>query len=384
MPRRLIQTLKTSAGTAALVSALVLVAPADADSLKREGLPAIEGVTLISVEDGELKYRTAAGDRSAPLKEITDLTIDNVPAFATGLKAFKADQMRAAQRSFESIWADNRVDWVRHYAGFYLAQVYDQRNEPVSAGQVYAKLASDGADLFFLSKPPTASLAEADDDQKERITAEILAVAEGAKGERRKKLEAYLRMVAGEEAALPQDADAVADNRRALQRRDSAVIIPEDVWKVPEKRNQPAGKWESLDLLAAGKFREAIDKVNEWQDNPGELPAMLYIKARAQLALADEDNDEKLYRDAGLTFMRIVVHYNKAGGAHPLVAPARLEVAYIHKQIGREDIYQRLLFGGDAGGGVHLVIDDPKTYPQYRLRYYQIIGEDPPETEPAE
>ena len=47
------------------------------------------------------------------------------------------------QRSFESIWRDNRVDWIRHYAGFYLAQVYDQRNEPVSAGQVYAKLASD-------------------------------------------------------------------------------------------------------------------------------------------------------------------------------------------------------------------------------------------------
>ncbi|MEM9111864.1 MAG: hypothetical protein AAGC72_17835, partial [Planctomycetota bacterium] len=89
--------------------------------------------------------------------------------------------------------------------------------------------------------------------------------------------------------------------------------------------------------------------------------------------------NKDMYRDAGLTFMRIVIHFDRAGQTHPLVTPARLEVAYVHKQIEREDIYNRILFGGDEGGGVHLVIDDAQVYPEYRKRYYQIIGEELPQ-----
>jgi hypothetical protein len=134
-------------------------------------------------------------------------------------------------------------------------------------------------------------------------------------------------------------------------------------------------------LLTKGEYQAAIDTNKKWLAAPGDLPEKLFITGRAQLALADATNDADLYRDAGLTFMRIVVHFSGQGRSHALVAPAELEVAYIHKQIGREDIYNRLLFGGDDGGGVNLMIDDKEAYPQYRLRYYQIIGETPPADE---
>lgn len=379
MPNSILKTMVASARLALVAGVIALTPPALADSVTRGELT-YDNVTLIGVEDGKLKYRTAGGEREVPLGEVSALVIESVPAFETGLKAFKAEEMRSAQRAFEGIWQDSRVQWIRDYAGFYLAQVYDARNEPVSAGQVYAKLASNAADPFFLSKPPVKSLADADEDEKTRIIEEIKAVAARTEGKRRDLLEDYLKAVAGDrDVALDVKPDA--DDEAATQRADSAVLIPEAVWKVLDRRNEAKDKWAALQLLTKGEYQAAIDTNKKWLAAPGDLPEKLFITGRAQLALADATNDADLYRDAGLTFMRIVVHFSGQGRSHALVAPAELEVAYIHKQIGREDIYNRLLFGGDDGGGVNLMIDDKEAYPQYRLRYYQIIGETPPADE---
>lgn len=378
MSGQLIKTLGTSARACLLASVMALAWPASADSVQKGDQPAIEGITLIGIEDGELVYRAAAGEVRVPLEDISNLVIESVPAFESGLKAFKEGQYRTAQRDFLSVWQDSRVDWIRHYAGFYLSQAYDERKEPVQAGEVFAKLAADGADLFFLSKPPTKSLAEASEDQKKRITDQIMAVVQTTRGERREKLRTFLRSVAGEAVVIPENDDEQKQNKQDAQRDASAVILPESVWKMLDRKGEKEGKWSAVTLLSEGKYQEALDAIKPWLNNAGDLPEKLFIYGRAQLALADEKNDKGLYQDAGLTFMRIVVHFTRAGQAHPLVAAAQLEVAYIHKKIGREDIYDRLLFGGEEGGGVNLVIDDQQAYPQYRKRYYQVIGETPP------
>ena len=67
--------------------------------------------------------------------------------------------------------------------------------------------------------------------------------------------------------------------------------------------------------------------------------------------------------------------------AHPLTVPARVEVAYIHKQIGREDMFDKLMTGDS---GVFILVDDAKAYPEYRKRYWQIMGEEPPALEPEQ
>ncbi|MFN3166068.1 MAG: hypothetical protein ACE37H_03280 [Phycisphaeraceae bacterium] len=379
MFHRPIKTLVASARLALVAGVIALAPAALADSIQRGELT-FDNITLIGVEDGKLKYRTAGGEREVPLEEVNALVIASVPAFETGLKAFKAQEMRTAQRSFEGIWQDSRVEWIRDYAGYYLAQVYDARNEPVSAGQVYAKLASNNADPFFLSKPPVKSLAEADDDEKNRIIEEIKAVVARSEGKQRDLLQDYLKVVAGDKT-VDLDLEPDQDDKAAIKRADSAVFIPEAVWKVLDRRGENKEKWQALDLLAKGEYQAAIDANTKWLSVPGDLPEKLFITARAQLALADAKQDKDLYRDAGLTFMRIVVHFSQQGRTHALVPVAELEVAYIHKQIGREDIYNRLLFGGEDGGGVNLVINDREDYPQYRLRYYQIIGETPPADE---
>lgn len=369
-------TTHTLAGFLACCVALMTSLSTHADSLQREGTPVIDGVTLIGVADGKLKYRAAAGDREVELNSVISLSIDSVPEFKVGLDAFKAGELRKAQRSLENVWSNARADWVRHFAGFYLLQVLDQRGEAVDAASIYAKLAADTADPYFLSKAPVASLEEADENQKKRIGDQIMAVVRESKGEQRKLLRAYHRQVVGDDAPLP-DIDDAAGHQEAQNkglRAESKVLLPEAVWKMLEKNERFEGEWAAIELLAKGDAAEAIKSIEPSLNAPGDLPEKLFLKGVAQLMLADAKEDQDLYRDAGLTFMRIVVHFDR-NGTHPLVAPARLEVAYIHQKIGREDIYNRLL------ENVFLVIDDEKVYPEYRKRYYQIIGQDVPDEE---
>ena len=368
------------AGLFAFCVALVLGLPVQGDSLQREGLPLIDGVTLIGVADGKLKYRAAAGDREVELKDVVSLSIESVPEFKAGLDALQAGELRQAQRSLENVWSGARADWVRHFAGFYLVQVLDQRGEAVDAAGIFAKLAAQGADPYFLSKAPVASLEEADENQKKRIGEQIMAVVRDSEGEQRRLLRAYHRLVVGEDAPLPEIDDAAGQKEAANKglRAQSKTILPDSVWNMLERRGEPKGKWDAIGLLAKGDAKAALESIKPWLSNPGDLPEKLFIRGVAQLMLADKEEDQDMYRDAGLTFMRIVVHFDRAGSTHPLVAPARLEVAYIHKKIGREDIYNRLL------ENVFLVIDDAQVYPEYRKRYYQIIGQEvPKEDDPS-
>ncbi len=372
-----LMTIQTPAALLSCCLAVLLALPSHADSLQREGFPLIDGVTLIGVKDGQLQYRTAAGDRAVDLTEIATLSIDSVPEFKAGVDAMKKGELRSAQRSLENVWGGSRVQWIRHLAGFYLVQVYDQRGEPVDAAAVYSKLASESADLHFLSKAPVASLSEADENQKTRIGEQIMAVVKDAKGEHRKLLRAYHRQVVGEDAPLPEIDDPAGRQVTAANdtKAKSKVILPQGVWKMLELKNQPEGKWDAITLLSQGDAKASLEAIKPWLSNPGDLPEKLFIRGLAQLMLADQAKDEKLYQDAGLTFMRIVIHFDRNGQAHPLVAPAKLEVAYIHKQIGREDIYDRLL------EQVFLALDEAKDYPEYRKRYYQVIGEEVPKEE---
>lgn len=376
----MVKRFKTIQPLLTLCLAALVGLPGLADSLQREGFPRIDGVSFIGVEDGKLKYRTAAGEREVDLAEVESISIESVPAFAAGVIKFKAGELRSAQRSFKSVWSDANEQWIRHYAGFFLTQVYDLRGEPVDAATTYMQLAAQGADLVFLSKAPVASLAEADENQKTRIGEQIMAVVKQTEGEHRSVLLAYHRQVVGEDAALPRVDDPVGQKQAQGDALVSAskVIMPQSVWSMLDRKGEPEGKWDAVKTLAKGDAEAALQAIKPWLNNPGDLPEKLFIKGLAQLMLAEQSQDEQSqdndpYRDAGLTFMRIVVHFDRAGQAHPLVAPAKLEVAYIHKQIGREDIYGKLL------EQVFLTIDDAKAYPQYRKRYYQILGEAVPQ-----
>lgn len=353
---------------------------AKADEIVR-GEFTIRNVTVRGIEDGELIYRAGAGDNSVALEEIVVLNLENEPRLAEAMAAFNENRMRSAEGGLESVYNESQVSWVKQFTGFYLARAYDARNKPVQAAQVYVYLASSGADPYLLSQPPLASLAEANDAQKTRVRDEITAIINDTEGPAREQLTRYLRVVVGDEQ-MPQIEPGQGDIQAAA-RAESKVILPDAIWELveaPPARNAAnADKWDAVKLLSEGKYQEAVDAITPWLGGNIDVPEMLYVLGRAQLGLADEGNDEDLYKDAGLTFMRLVVHYGPANGlSNALVVPGRLEVAYIHQKIGREDLFEELMHGDN---GVYIMVDDPKTYPEYRKRYYQIMGQEPPAVE---
>lgn len=340
----------------------------------------ISNVTVRTISNGSLVYRAGANDVEVPLADIVVLNLENEPRLAEAMTAFNAGQMRSAERTLSEIYAQAQVPWVKQFVGFYLVQARDQRGEAVEAATVYVALASSGADPFLLSKPPIRSLAEASDNQKTRIRDQVMAVIAATDGETRTKLESYLRLVTGEEN-IP-DLPPNEAQQQAAERGASAVILPDRIWKTLEgvdPRGRNADRWDAIKLLVAGKPEEAVAAIAPWMESPGELPDKLYVLGRAQLEVAEKTGDEDDYKDAGLTFMRLFVHFGPpAGQDHVLALPAQLELAYIHKKIGRVDLYDKLL------DGAFLISVDAKAYPEYRKRYYQITGEEPPPIEPQE
>lgn len=370
-------------GLLVMLAALLLglsAGQARADEIVR-GEFTISNVTVRGIEDGKLVYRAGAGDNSVALEEIVLLNLENEPRLAEAMAAFNEDRMRSAETALASVFNESQVPWVKQFTGFYLARAYDARNKPVEAAQVYVYLASSEADPYLLSQPPLASLAQANDAQKTRVSDEITAIINDTEGPAREQLTRYLRLVVGD-AQMPQIEPGQGD-LQAAARAESKVILPDRIWKLvetaPARNAADADKWDAVKLLSEGKYQEAVDAITPWLAGNLNVPEMLYVLGRAQLGLADAGDDKDLYLDAGLTFMRLVVHYGPANGqSHALVVPGRLEVAYIHQKIGREDLFEELMHGNN---GVFVVVDDPKAYPEYRKRYYQILGEEPPAVE---
>lgn len=365
----------------ALLVVGVLLAPiAQGDEIRRGGQPI--QATATGVTDGALTYLTPAGtERSVPLADLEMLTLDSEPQFAEAMQSFLDEDYRRAQRSFGEIAERTDADWVRHLAWYFQLQALDQRGEATDAGALYAELARDGADASLLSIPPIASLSEANDDQRDRIQAEIVAVLEDAEGAVKDHLTTYLRAVVGE-GEMPEvvspGTGTTEGGAAAIDRSGSAVILPVPIWGLLEREDADE-RWSAVTLMSEGKYAEALEALDPWLNNPDDLPEKLYILGRLQLALADASGDRDAYLDAGLSFMRVIVHYERLDS--PLVAPAKLEVAYIHREIGRQDLYDNLLFNSNLS----LLFDnDPETYPEYYRRYYEILGEPLPSNEPDE
>ena len=356
-----------------LVLGVVPAVGAAADEIERNGQPL--NVTIVGVDDGELVYRPAAGgERRIPLDEVGPLKLDADEKFFGAYELFVAEDYRGAARAFAEVVDEASAPWIRHYAQFYLSQSLDQRGEPTDAAEAYLAIVRDGGDPYFLSKPPVASLADANDAQRGRIRTEIMAVIEDAEGPTRTALQGYLRVVVGD-GQMPDIEPGPGDpvEGDGPDRSASAVILPDEIWDLLDE-DDAEERWAAVNLLIAGDPAGAIEALTPWLSNPRAMPQKLFILGRAQLAIAEETGDHDDYLDAGLTFMRLVVHYKP--GTTTLIVPARLEVSLVHRAIGREDLYEKLLF--DDGLSLSFA-DDPETYPQYYKRYYQIIDEPLPE-----
>jgi hypothetical protein len=98
------------------------------------------------------------------------------------------------------------------------------------------------------------------------------------------------------------------------------------------------------EMLRQGKFQEALTAVNALLDKPTQKMAIqLYERGVAQFNLAERmpagDGRDNLYRDAGLSFMRVVIYFPRNT---TLLGPCLIEAGAVHVRIGRHDLAEKL------------------------------------------
>lgn len=354
-----------------LFTAGPLSAAAHGDALKISGFW-IDGVTVHKIESGVVLFTARSGaDTEEKLEKIEGIKLDAYPKLAEAADAFEAEDYKKAIADFTAVRKQARDEWLKHFIDWHLYRAYEKNKQGTRAVRTFVDLASADAELHYLQDAPIATAATLPDQAKANIAPRIEAALQRVRDE-------DLKAVLTDMLALMQD-DAepaegeggsgspfpkVPDVNDATQVRGdgSAIILPE---RTPDS--------PTVALLKQGEFTKALASAERDVKRPGGLAGSMFFKGLAQLALADaaEDADEearkKMYMDAGLSFMRVIVYYERTPYYPSL---ALLEVAYVHEKIGDQETADRLY--ARAAEAI-----DADTYPNYHKRLVQLTGQRP-------
>ena len=149
------------------------------------------------------------------------------------------------------------------------------------------------------------------------------------------------------------DADERHDQNAASQNQPPHVLLPAQIEPDP-----------IVEHLRAGRFQDALNLADRALQEPHALARYLYLRGMAQLALAeaDEDFSPAGFKDAGLSFVRVIVYFPHSR----YTGPALVELGYVHARIGRDDLARSLY--DRARGRI-----DQENDPDYHQRLIEMI-----------
>lgn len=310
---------------------------ARADAVKLSGAW-IQGVDVQNIENGSVIYVTPTGSRaSRPLSELGGLRIDEVPALekanqalAEGNSAEAIEQYRAAADEAEPAWL---VQFIRTR----LLAVLQDADQPEAALELYLELAQGGTPGEMLPDPPAQWLLEADDQTKQRFVEPINNALNAAESDALRNPLSRLKQIVsavGDEAGNNESAEVAAQGGLPVQMilKDHNIVLPKAISEVKDTA--------IVKHLKAGEFEAARKAANEALSDLGDTPRELYLRGVAELAMAHERGggdslDEPMLKEAGLSFMTVVIYYEHVGG--PYIGPSMAGAAFVHKKIGRAD-----------------------------------------------
>ncbi|MEM7577396.1 MAG: hypothetical protein AAF328_07950 [Planctomycetota bacterium] len=339
---------------------LVTGPPATADQISLNGI-AVPGIEIIGVNEGQLIYLVAGGERSAPLESVSNIRIDAHPTYTQAVNFLEAGQARDAAGMLRNVLrnANQREGWLKQFASWRLVQALDQQGAGEETAAAFAALVGITPDPFFLADPPTQSLAGLEGDARQRAQARLERAQRGASEEARASITTMLAVLSGEAAEL-SETDAAAKEAAGVVNADrvtdSAVALPATLANSDDA---------AVDLLRDGRFADALIMVDsQLRNDPGRLQQRTFVKALAMLKLAEETNDRDAYLDAGLAFMRVVVMSRETSA---YLGPALLEAAVVHRAVGADEL-------ADALFEEALLLIDEQDEPDYYRRYTELTG----------
>lgn len=354
----------------AVAIVLAWLAPASlGDAVKLSGFW-IEDIIFERIEDGKVVYVGPNGNViEAELSGLEGLKLDDYPRLSQGLAEAEAGDTAKAIQSLQAVRDQAAEAWLKHFAQWKLLSLYDQASDGLNAVRTYLALIEEGAPRAYLDNPPINAAATIPPDQAAAAVESLNRARNAARNQRViEHLDTLIEMVqlqgagdGGREGDAPADE---ADGAGVTVPRD-AILLPEDA---PDS--------STVALIRQGRLDRALASVNRDVQEVGGLSENLFFKGLIERAIADaseadEQTRQALYKDAGLTFMRIVIHFPRSRYA-PL---ATLEAGYIHEQLGQPEVATRLYAEAEAS----ITQDD---YPRYHARLLELTADKTRTSEP--
>lgn len=314
--------MKRLAIMALVLAGFVHVARADAI---RIGAYWYEPVRIEMVREGQLVYVNEAGTRlTAALPRVTGLKMAAHPALAraeTALAEGDPTAARAALTELTRIDSANVPPWLRDWATWRQMNLAAETGHARETVRFLVALAANRADPAYFQTVPTDVVRGLEPNLVRDLKKQLTGALRQAEGEARTALAAMLDAVRGGPSKnVSPKVQAPARAAIALSR-----AMPAD---------DPVAA-----LLHAGDYAQALNRLTEKNSfNEREAPLRLYQRGIAQLALTQQANDLRLYKTAGLDFMRVLIHYPHSAYR----GPALIEAGFIHQRLNRPEIAGRL------------------------------------------
>jgi len=350
--------------------AVLLVMPVHGDSVRIDGFW-FRDVEIQNIDGEYLTYTTAiGGEVEQAVSGIQGIEITALPGYQQAVAMIEAGQAAQAVTLLETTLRQARTNWQRILVNWQLLNAAKAAEQAVPAYGAYVRLGELGADTFFLGDPPVQLAQKLSDDQRRVLADQIRPLVPRVAQDLR---EDFQELLASVEAVVEQPGTAAPAGPGTPPATDTTRPTT-----APRERpgRQPAAQvvWAGVlpdglrltnvvDLMRAGEFEQAAGVVRGALSNPNDLPEKLYLLGMCQLQMAAQQNDPELYKDAAISFMRVVVHFPEG---HRLRIPALTEVAYAHHRFGRTDRAREIL-----SQRVRPVITDDM-YPRYYERFTEV------------
>lgn len=316
----------------------------------------INDVAVQGFTEGQIVYfAPGGGEVNQPLDKLEGIKLGKYPAMGAASEAIEAGNDAEALKQLTALRGNAKEPWLQRYVNKLLMETADRAGRAdVAADAFIALVATPSLDPYYIANPPTASVGAADAKTRDAIRQRLDAVAARVpkQGEAQQAFAAMQALVAAAPAPAATGDAAEPDRPPAAPGTPGTAAAP------------PAGAATSAvvlpsfiednditKLLRAGQFAEADAAVTAALQSAGDMSLKLYQHGMAKLGLADAAADDeagqKLYKDAGLSFMRVLVHFPSSR----YKGPAMVEAGYVHHKIGRDDQARKLYQGADLSLG---------------------------------
>lgn len=355
---------------ATLVAALTLafVSIARADSIKMGDLW-LDGVSIQKIENGMILYTSRAGqDEERDLTKVQGIKLTAHPELEAATKASAEKKDADAVAALQKVMATARQPWVKHYAQSQMIPALDRQGKLNETLEALLSLAKESKEDAYFLRAPIESAANATAAQRKEALAKLEPAVASTKGAAQAAVKRIIDILKepAPDAAKPASngttgtppANGNTGNTGSMGTTPTPTNTGATGTTPPRPRRGPAVTKFLSDtdpvsiLLQDGKYQDALTEADKLLNTTSkDLSMRLYQKGLAQLGIADKSNDTKLYKDAGLTFARVVTYFGNRRSTYE--GPALVELGYVHLKINRTDVAAKLF-----DRAINLVADD--------------------------